>query len=106
LASAQGLSEGVAHANPISLDVDNEEALNAEVAKHDLTISLIPYTHHAKVIKAAIRSKKHIVTTSYVSPAMMELDAEAKAAGVTVMNEIGLGRFSAHTNTTRLHAFF
>lgn len=45
---------------------------------------------HALVIKSAIRTKKHVVTTSYVSPAMEELDAEAKAAGITVMNEIGL----------------
>lgn len=30
------------------------------------------------------------MTTSYVSPAMEELAAEAKAAGITVMNEIGL----------------
>ena len=60
------------------------------MAKHDLVISLIPYTFHATVIKSAIRNKKNVVTTSYVSPAMMELDAEAKAAGITVMNEIGL----------------
>lgn len=51
---------------------------------------MIPYTHHATVIKSAIRKKKHVVTTSYVSPAMMELDAQAKEAGITVMNEIGL----------------
>jgi saccharopine dehydrogenase (NADP+, L-glutamate forming) len=53
-------------------------------------VSLIPYTHHATVIKSAIREKKHVVTTSYVSPAMMDLDGDAKAAGITVMNEIGL----------------
>jgi saccharopine dehydrogenase (NADP+, L-glutamate forming) len=70
--------------------VTDEKALDAEVAKHDLVISLIPYTFHAAVIKSAIRTKKHVVTTSYVSPAMLELDAEAKAAGITVMNEIGL----------------
>lgn len=68
----------------------DDKALDAEVAKHDLVISLIPYTFHATVIKSAIRNKKNVVTTSYVSPAMMELDAEAKAAGITVMNEIGL----------------
>ena len=90
LASAQQLSEGVKNARPISLDVTNDAALDAEVAKHDLVISLIPYTFHATVIKSAIRQKKHVVTTSYVSPAMLELDAEAKAAGITVMNEIGL----------------
>jgi saccharopine dehydrogenase (NADP+, L-glutamate forming) len=70
--------------------VNNSEALDAEVRKVDLVISLIPYTHHATVIKSAIREKKHVVTTSYVSPAMMELDAQAKEAGITVMNEIGV----------------
>lgn len=70
--------------------MNDANALDAEVAKVDVAISLIPYTYHAQVIKSAIRQKKHVVTTSYVSPAMQELDAEAKAAGITVMNEIGL----------------
>ena len=73
--------------------MNDEKALDAEVAKHDLVISLIPYTFHATVIKSAIRQKKHVVTTSYVSPAMMELDQQAKDAGITVMNEIGLGTY-------------
>ena len=74
----------------ISLDVSNTKALDAEVRKNDVVVSLIPYTFHADVIKSAIREKKHVVTTSYVSPAMMELDEAAKEAGITVMNEIGL----------------
>lgn len=78
------------HTDQFQLDVNDADALDAEVAKVDVAISLIPYTHHATVIKSAIRKKKHVVTTSYVSPAMMELDAQAKEAGITVMNEIGL----------------
>ncbi|KAH8122294.1 saccharopine dehydrogenase [Trichoderma asperellum] len=90
LQTAQGLSAGVKLATPISLDVTDPKALDAEVAKHDLVISLIPYTFHATVIESAIRNKKNVVTTSYVSPAMMELDQKCKDAGITVMNEIGL----------------
>lgn len=90
LESAKKLSEGVKNATPISLDVTDEKALDAAVGQHDLVISLIPYTFHATVIKSAIRQKKHVVTTSYVSPAMLELDQAAKDAGITVMNEIGL----------------
>ena len=56
----------------------------------DLVISLIPYTFHVLVIKSAIRTKTNVVTTSYASPAMYELDADCKKAGITVMNEIGL----------------
>ncbi|KAI9743809.1 MAG: Saccharopine dehydrogenase [NADP(+), L-glutamate-forming] [Claussenomyces sp. TS43310] len=88
--SAKALCEGVKLAHPISLDVADESALDAEVEKHDLVVSLIPYTFHAAVIKSAIKGKKHVVTTSYVSPAMMELDQQCKDAGITVMNEIGL----------------
>lgn len=74
----------------MSLDVNNDADLDAAVAQHDLVISLIPYTYHAAVIKSAIRSKKNVVTTSYVSPAMLELEQQAKDAGITVMNEIGV----------------
>ncbi|KID95836.1 saccharopine dehydrogenase, partial [Metarhizium majus ARSEF 297] len=77
-------------ATPTTVDVLNDDVLDAEVAKHDLVISLIPYIYHVNVIKSAIRNKKNVVTTSYVSPAMMELDQQCKDAGITVMNEIGL----------------
>ena len=90
LASAQALAADLPSTTIISLDVGNTELLEAAVASHDLVISLIPYTFHAAVIKAAIKGKTNVVTTSYVSPAMRELDAEAKAAGIIVMNEIGL----------------
>lgn len=90
LLTAQQLSAGVKSARPTALDVNDAQALDAAVAQHDLVISLIPYTFHAKVIQSAIRQKKHVVTTSYVSPAMLELDGAAKEAGITVMNEIGL----------------
>ena len=90
LKSAQSLGEGLKNTTAISLDVNNAEALEKAVAAHDLVISLIPYTYHAAVIKAAIKGKTHVVTTSYVSPAMKELDAEAKKAGIVVFNEIGL----------------
>jgi saccharopine dehydrogenase (NADP+, L-glutamate forming) len=90
LETAKKLSAGVRNAHPISLDVTDEKALDAEIAKNDLVISLIPYTFHATVFKSAIRNKKNVVTTSYVTPAMLELEEEAKTAGITIMNEIGL----------------
>ena len=73
--------------------MNDEKALDEEVAKVDVVISLIPYAFHAQVIKSAIREKKNVVTTSYVSPAMLELEEDVKRAGITVMNEIGLGRY-------------
>lgn len=90
LESAKKLCEGLEKANPITLDVSDNAALEREIAKVGLVISLIPYTFHARVIQAAINVKRHVVTTSYVSEAMMALDQQAKDAGITVFNEIGL----------------
>ena len=90
LESSKKLAEGLKNAYPISLDVTDTAALDREVAKNSLVISLIPYTNHAAVIKSAIKNKKNVVTTSYVSPAMLELDDQAKEAGITVLNEVGL----------------
>lgn len=42
------------------------------------------------MIKLAIENKINVVTTSYVSPAMKELENPAKEAGIVVLNEVGL----------------
>lgn len=89
LATAEAMASTLSRATPISLDVSSSD-LEAQVAAHDVVVSLVPFTHHATVIEAAIKGKTHVVTTSYISPAMRELDEKAKEAGIVVMNEIGL----------------
>ena len=54
LASAQKLVGSFANTKAISLDVNDASALETAVAQHDVTVSLIPFTYHAAVIKAAI----------------------------------------------------
>lgn len=71
------------------VDACSTESLDALVSQHDLVVSLIPFTYHINVIKSAIRFKKHVVTTSYVSDAMKALEEDVKEAGIVVMNEIG-----------------
>lgn len=76
---------------PVLLDIHrSREELDRLVDGHDLVISLLPYTLHPEVAKLCIRHKRHMVTASYKTPAMAELDAAAKEAGITVMNEVGL----------------
>jgi saccharopine dehydrogenase-like NADP-dependent oxidoreductase len=74
LEAAKALGQGHAQTTAISLDAHNQQALESQVQKCDVVISLIPYTLHAKVIEAAVKHKKHVVTTSYVSPAMAAFD--------------------------------
>ncbi|KAL9058464.1 MAG: hypothetical protein Q9162_001760 [Coniocarpon cinnabarinum] len=90
LKDAESLAAQFANTRAVSLDASDHKALDEAISKVDLVISLIPYTLHANVCQSAIRNKKNVVTTSYRNPQMMELEAQAKEAGVTILNEIGL----------------
>ena len=103
LASAQALASGLPRTSAVSLDVNNTEELEKAVAAHDLVVSLIPYTYHAAVIRAAIKTRRtHVVTTSYISPAIRALENEIKEAGIVVMNEIGLDPGIDHLYAVKL----
>ena len=60
------------------------------IAAHDLVVSLVPYVHHAKIIRLAVQGGTHVVTTSYISAAIGALDDAAAEAGITVLNEVGV----------------
>ncbi|HNS29190.1 MAG TPA: saccharopine dehydrogenase C-terminal domain-containing protein [Tenuifilaceae bacterium] len=80
----------------------DEEALDSMVAEHDLTVSLLPYTHHVMVAKHCIKHRKDMVTTSYVQPEMRALDAMAKNAGIIILNELGLDPGIDHMSAMRI----
>lgn len=86
----------------ISLDVDNDSALEEIISRHDVVVSLLPYKYHVKVAKFCIKHKKHMVTTSYVSDAMKELDREAKDAGVVIINEVGVDPGIDHMSAMKI----
>lgn len=89
LPTAQSLASRLPRTKAISLDVSNFADLEKAIGDHDLVILLVPYLYHAAVIKLAIKYKIKPVTTSYLSPAIRELEAAAKGAGVVVLNEVG-----------------
>uniref|UniRef100_A0A914EBA5 Saccharopine dehydrogenase (NAD(+), L-glutamate-forming) n=1 Tax=Acrobeloides nanus TaxID=290746 RepID=A0A914EBA5_9BILA len=60
------------------------------IKKHDLCISLLPYTYHTAIAKLCIKNHRNMITSSYVTPELQALDSEAKRADVTIMNESGL----------------
>ncbi|MFZ4105632.1 saccharopine dehydrogenase family protein [Flavobacterium sp.] len=78
------------NATAIALDINDESQRNTEIAKADIVISMLPAHLHIEVAKDCITHKKHLVTASYVSDAMQELDTAAKENGLILMNEIGL----------------
>lgn len=78
------------NATPIALDVFDEEQRNKYISEADIVISMLPAHLHFEVAKDCLKHKKHMVTASYASPTIVELDEEAKKNGLIFMNEIGL----------------
>jgi len=87
---AKALVGDAGNGNALALNVKDELALEALIAENDLSISLLPYVHHPTVAKLCVKHRKQMVTTSYVKPEMQALDAQAKEAGVILLNEIGV----------------
>uniref|UniRef100_A0A8C2XFK3 Aminoadipate-semialdehyde synthase n=1 Tax=Cyclopterus lumpus TaxID=8103 RepID=A0A8C2XFK3_CYCLU len=91
LKQAEELAAKYPNTIPIMLDVSSQEGhLDSLVKDHDLVISMLPYTLHPLIAKHCIERKVNMVTASYLSPAMKELQSSAVEAGITIVNEIGL----------------
>ncbi|WP_299840652.1 saccharopine dehydrogenase C-terminal domain-containing protein [uncultured Paracoccus sp.] len=66
------------------------EALAGAVTKGDIIVSMLPADQHVALARMAIDKGARFVSSSYIAPEMAALDAAAKAAGVAVVNEVGL----------------
>jgi saccharopine dehydrogenase (NADP+, L-glutamate forming) len=102
VSKAQKLLDGHPQGKAFELLVDDHAALAKAVADHDLTISLLPYTHHVTVANLCIEHRKNMITTSYVSAAMKALDKPARDAGILILNEIGLDPGIDHMSAMRI----
>jgi saccharopine dehydrogenase (NADP+, L-glutamate forming) len=87
---AKALIGASPHGVALALNVKDETSLETLISEHDLSISLLPYAYHPKVAALCVKHRKQMVTTSYVKPEMQALDDEARAAGVLLLNEIGV----------------
>jgi saccharopine dehydrogenase-like NADP-dependent oxidoreductase len=74
----------------IFFNVTDEKQRKTEIGNADIVISMLPASLHITVAKDCISLVKNLVTASYVSPEIADLDEKAKQAGVLLLNEIGL----------------
>ena len=74
----------------IFFNVTDEKQRQKEIADANIVISMLPASLHITVAKDCVRLKKSLVTASYVSEEIAELDESAKQAGVLLLNETGL----------------
>ncbi|MFN0013403.1 MAG: saccharopine dehydrogenase C-terminal domain-containing protein [Saprospiraceae bacterium] len=74
----------------VRLDAANPADRRDLVALHDVVVSMLPPQMHIEVAQDCLALGKHLLTASYVSPAVQALDAEVRQRGLVFMNELGL----------------
>ena len=99
---AEEMIAGHPNGKAFLFDVQDEARLASLVSESDLAVSLLPFTYHPMVARLCIAHRKPMVTTSYVSPAMKQLDESARTAGVTILNEMGVDPGFDHMSAMRV----
>jgi saccharopine dehydrogenase (NADP+, L-glutamate forming) len=74
----------------LELDVRDQARLAPLVAEADAVVSVLPADLNCGVARLCIAERRPLITTSYISSCMRELHEEATAAGVLLLNEMGL----------------
>lgn len=90
------------NAKAIALNIFEVSKRQKEIEKADIVISMLPAHLHVDIAKDCILHNKHMVTASYISAEMQELDSQAKEKGLIFMNEIGLDPGIDHMSAMKI----
>ncbi|MBS7785835.1 saccharopine dehydrogenase NADP-binding domain-containing protein [Flavobacterium sp. CYK-55] len=99
---AQKKTNNHPNATAIALDINHADERQAQIQKADLVISMLPAHMHIEVAQDCVTYKKHMVTASYISDAMQNLNQAAKANGLVFMNEAGLDPGIDHMSAMKI----
>jgi saccharopine dehydrogenase-like NADP-dependent oxidoreductase len=86
----------------IVFDVFDEAQRNLEIEQADIVVSMLPARLHQVVALACLKFGKSLLTASYVSDELNDLDAEVKAKGLLFLNEMGVDPGIDHMSAMRL----
>lgn len=99
---ARSKVENCDQAEGFELDGLNAEQRGPLIEWADLVVSMLPARFHVQVAHDCIRHKTNLITPSYISKEMKELDEQAKAAGIIIMNEIGVDPGLDHMSAKKI----
>jgi len=71
-------------------DVKNQAQTEEEIQQADIVVSMLPASMHFKVAEACVKFSKNMVTASYVSKEIKELNEQAIEKDIIILNEIGV----------------
>lgn len=89
VAIAEQKISGHPRGKAVYFDCYDPEIMERYIKDTDIVISLLPPGMHAAAAKIALQHNAHVVTASYASQEMIDMDDEARNNGLTFLNELG-----------------
>jgi alpha-aminoadipic semialdehyde synthase len=100
---ARSVSQAARNGRYVTMDVQNDmRRVKQMIGESDIVVSLLPASMHPDVADACIDAATDLVTASYESEAMRNLNERAKAEGVRLLNEVGLDPGLDHMSALRI----
>ncbi len=78
------------NSSAVSIHQYDLDCLRETLCAGDIVVSMLPFTMHLSLAQMALERGAHFICSSYLSPALLELDETARAKGVIVAGEMGL----------------
>jgi saccharopine dehydrogenase-like NADP-dependent oxidoreductase len=89
-------------AEAVVMDITNAAEREALVKRSDIVLSLMPPHLHIHLAKDCLTHKKPLITSSYISPEMKEMDKAVREAGLMFMCEMGLDPGIDHMTANKI----
>jgi saccharopine dehydrogenase-like NADP-dependent oxidoreductase len=86
----------------VTFDVFNEEQRDLFISSSDIVISMLPARMHQLVALSCLKHRKHLVTASYVSEEIKQMNEQARKLGILFLNEIGLDPGIDHMSAMKM----
>lgn len=87
---AESKVKGHSRGKVLSLNALDDEARSNCISESDIVISMLPARFHSKVVQDCLVHKKNVITPSYVTDELMEMEQDARNSGIMILNEMGL----------------
>jgi len=100
--AAKRLGESIPYTSSGALDIKDEQVLAREIKGCQLVISMVPAHMHIPIARMCLKFGAHLVTASYATAEMHELNTEVQREGLIFLNECGLDPGIDHMSAMKL----
>lgn len=86
----------------LKTDIQQENELKVLITSSDLVISMVPAGFHDMVTKICLQCGRSILTASYVTEVMREMESQFRDKGLLLLGEIGLDPGIDHMSAMKI----